>query len=75
MVVLVANPTACATLKIFPTDDSMFSEAQKGVVGDVQRRWMECSVEESKNAGCWMKSRGQGAKVYYCAWQIGIYEL
>ena len=36
---------------------------------------MECSVEESKNAGCWMNSRGQGAEVNYCAWQMGIYEL
>lgn len=31
MVVLVANKIACATFKIFPTDDSMFSEAQAGV--------------------------------------------
>ena len=31
-VVVVANQIACATLKIFPTDDSMFFEAQEGVV-------------------------------------------
>ena len=42
---------------------------------DVQKRWMECSVEESKNAGCWMNGRGQGAEVNYCAWQMRIYEL
>ena len=32
VVVVVANQTVCATLKIFPTDDSMFSEAQEGVI-------------------------------------------
>ena len=32
MVVLVANYTGCATLRIFPTDDSMFSGAQEDVV-------------------------------------------
>ena len=37
---------------------------------DVLKQLMECTVEESKNAGCWMNRRGQRAKTNYCAWQI-----
>ena len=38
---------------------------------NVLKQLMECIVEESKNAGCWMNRRGQRAKTTYCAWQIG----
>lgn len=38
---------------------------------DLIKRLVECTVEESKNAGCWTNRRGQRAKTNCCAWQMG----